>query len=429
MLLCVEIADRDDGQGRALWEEMLDALDAVSPLVDGVRPGLAFLDVHGIPGGVRAQIEQVRNVLARFERVVRIGAGPNKIAARAAAHVADATICEPGMERALLAPLPLTLLEIDPAVVERLRLLGIEQLGDLARLPHGPFVRRFGAAAAGWHELAHGIDRRPFVPRGHTVAIEASIFGEGRATDEAQVFFALRMLLANVCADLDRCGKRAGALHLAIELEDADACEFDLPLALPTAHERSLFEMLRAKLEGTTFAAAIVGLHLQARQLEEGGEEQALFCADDLDPQRVAVTIARLEAALGAKVARARTRDSHLLEERFVYEPFKLSDVAGDAVANLSEGSESGSRRVIPQLRLLEVREVPVQLHGGEPAIVDRQAVRQCVGPWRIAERRVEEPVLSRVEGRDEYDVVLEDGTFARIYRQGSHWYLRGVFE
>ncbi|MFZ0032934.1 MAG: hypothetical protein WAK84_13805 [Candidatus Cybelea sp.] len=437
MLLCVEIADRDDGQGRALWEEMLDALDAVSPLVDDVRPGLAFLDVHGIAGGVRAQIEQTRNVLARFERVMRIGAGPNKIAARAAAHVADATICEPGMERELLAPLPLTLLEIDPAVVERLRLLGIERLGDLARLPHGPFVRRFGAAAAGWHELARGIDRRPFVPRGHAVAIEASIFGEGRATDEAQVFFALRMLLANVCADLDRCGKRAGALHLAIELEDADACEFDLPLALPTAHERSLFEMLRAKLEGTTFAAAIVGLRLQARQLEEGGEEQTLFCAEDLDPQRVAVTIARLEAALGAMVARARTRDSHLLEERFVYEPFKLSDAGGDAVVNPSEGSESRSQRVIPQLRLLEVREVPVQLHGGEPAIVDRQAVRQCVGPWRIAERRVEEPILSpstqlginSVEGRDEYDVVLEDGTFARIYRQGSHWYLRGVFE
>ncbi len=42
---------------------------------------------------------------------------------------------------------------------------------------------------------------------------------------------------------------------------------------------------------------------------------------------------------------------------------------------------------LVPQLRLLEVREVPVQLRGGEPATVDRQAVRQCTGPWRIAER------------------------------------------
>ncbi len=30
---------------------------------------------------------------------------------------------------------------------------------------------------------------------------------------------------------------------------------------------------------------------------------------------------------------------------------------------------------------------------------------------------------------RDEYDVVLENGTFARIYHQGSHWYLRGIYD
>ncbi|HMF27246.1 MAG TPA: hypothetical protein VKE42_00655, partial [Candidatus Cybelea sp.] len=84
-----------------------------------------------------------------------------------------------------------------------------------------------------------------------------------------------------------------------------------------------------------------------------------------------------------------------------------------------------------PQLRLLEVREVPVQLRGGEPAMVDCQVVRQCTGPWRIAER-VDvngDFIPSGAEGRDEYDVVLEDGTFARIYHQGSHWYLRGVYE
>ncbi len=437
MLLCVSVVDkgfaRDDKERAELWEEMLDALDAVSPLVDDVRPGLAFLDMHGIAGDAGAQIAKTRCVLARFECSMRIGGGRNKIAAQAAAHVADGTICEPGSERGLLAPLPLALLEIDPVIVERLRLLGIERLRDLGRLPHGPFVRRFGTAAASWHELARGIDRRPFVPRGHAVAIEASLFGEGRASDEVQVFFALRMLLVRVCADLGRCGKRAGCLKLAVELEDADACDFEVPLATPTAHERTLFEMLRAKLEGATFAAAIVGLRLQALQLEEGGEEQTFFSADELDPHRVAVTIARLEAALGAGVARARTRDAHLLEERFAYEPFKLPS------RPMFEKREPSSE-LVPQLRLLEVREVPVQLRGGAPSIVDRQAVRQCVGPWRIAERpyapklvlsdvilslsKDEEPVT-----RDEYDVVLEDGTFARIYHQGSHWYLRGIYE
>jgi protein ImuB len=423
MLLCLSVlrqAQDDSGEimPPELWEEMLDALDAVSPLVDDVRPGLAFLDMHGISGDAPMWIAQTHRTLLRFGCALRTAVGANKIAAWAALHVADGSRCEPGAEGELLAPLPLSLLEIDPATIERLRLLGIERLGDLARLPHGPFVRRFGAAAASWHELARGIDRRPFVPRGHAVAIEASIFGEGRAADETQVFFALRMLLARICDDLERCGKRAGALRLAVELEDAEACTLDVPLATPTAHERTMFDMLRAKLEGMTFAAAIVGLRLQALQLEEGGEAQALFCADDLDPQRVAVTIARLEAALGAGISRAQTRDAHLLEERFTYEPFEPPPRA------MLEKNQTQSE-LVPQLRLLEVREVPVLLRGGEPAVVDRQAVSQCVGPWRVAERAYTSSPLSR----DEYDVVLENGTFARIYRQGSHWYLRGVYE
>lgn len=424
MLLCVSVAADwlagDEMQTRGLWEEILDALDAVSPLIDDVRPGLAFLDMHGIGNGARTWMAQTRSVLEHFGCALRLGAGPNKIAALAAAHIEDGSICEPGAEGEMLAPLPLALLDIEPATIERLRLLGIERLGELARLPHGPFVRRFGAAAAVWHELARGIDRRPFIPRAHAVAIEASIFGQGHAADETQVFFALRMLLARICADLDCCGKRAGALHLAIELEDADTCGFDVPLAIPTAQERSMFDMLRAKLEGATFAAPIVGLRLQALQLEEGGEAQVFFTTDDFDSQRVAVTIARLEAVLGERIVRAKTRDAHLLEERFVYERFELpvrtmfAATPKDACSNL-----------VPQLRLLQVREVSVQLRGGEPAIVDRQAVRQCAGPWRISERSYTPSPVTR----DEYDVALEGGTFARIYRQGSHWYLRGVYE
>ena len=80
---------------------------------------------------------------------------------------------------------------------------------------------------------------------------------------------------------------------------------------------------------------------------------------------------------------------------------------------------------LVPQLRLLEVREIAVELRAREPAMVDGQAVMQCVGPWRIAER----PFTISPVTRDEYDVVLEDGTFARIYRQNTHWYMRGVYE
>jgi protein ImuB len=424
VLLCIDLSGEIPEPEQ--WEELLDALDAVSPLIDDVRSGLAYLDMHGSPGGASAWMTQTRTLLSAYGRVARLGVGLNKIAARAAAHVADGSLCRPGSEAELLAELPLALLDIEPEMIERLTLLGIERLGDLAALPHGPFVRRFGSAAARWHELAKGVDRRPFLPRTRTVAIEASIFGEGRAVDEAQVFFALRMLLTRVCSDLERCGKRAGALHLSLELEDAGTVSYDVPLAMPTAAERTMFEMLRAKLEGATFEAPVVGLRIQARILEEGGEAQALLRAVDFDPAKVAVTIARLEAILGESVTRATMRQAHLLEERFAYEPFSLDKRKVTPLQTESDrGSAEESRTAVPQLRLLEVREIPVELRAGEPAIVDRQAVTQCAGPWRIQER----PFVPAPITRDEYDVVLADGTFARIYHQGAHWYLRGVYE
>ena len=415
------VAVYDPAQGMAWWEEVLDALDAVSPLVDDVRPGLAYLDMRGIAGEPPAWMAQTRAIVEAIGFPVRLGGGSNKICARAAAAAGDGTVCPDGGERALLAPLPLHVLDLDPGTLQRLRLLGVDRLGELAALPHGPFVRRFGPQAARWHDWARGIDATPFVPRGHAVAIEASIYGEGRADDEAQVTFALRMLLARIATDLERCGKRAGSLQLDVELEDAGTQRFDVPLATPTAQERAMLDVVRAKLEGVTFAAPIVGLRVRASQLEEGGEAVALFSGVDFDPETIAVTIARLEAVLGEPVRQARTREAHALEERFAYEPFvpPKREMLAQAVPVLQE-------TIVPQLRLLAVDEIDVGIRGGEPAFVGAppQAVLECAGPWRV-----EMGWFGEAIARDEYDVLLEDGKLYRIYRQGTRWYLRGSYE
>jgi impB/mucB/samB family C-terminal domain len=420
------VAVYDAVRGRALWEDVLDALDAVSPLVDDVRPGLAFLEMRGIEGDPQTWMLRADAALLSFGLPFRFGVGANKICARAAAYACGDGICPEGGERALLAPLPVSLLDIDDANRERLRLLGVERLGDLAQLPHGPFVRRFGAASATWHALARGIDRTPFVPRGHAVAIEAAMFGEGRADDEAQVTFALRVLLARVAADLERCGKRAGTLRLDLELEDGSVHGIDVPLATPTAHERAMLDVMRAKIEGTTFTAAIIGLRVRALQLEEGGESQALFVADDVDPQRIAVAIARLEAVLGERMQHARMHEAHALEERFGYERFELPKREMFSEAALPTGAT-----VVPQLRLMAVREIDVRMRAGEPAFVGEpeQAVLECAGPWRVEERPSTPLRTAEAIVRDEYDVLLEDGGFYRIYRQGTRWYLRGSYD
>ncbi|MDQ2865309.1 MAG: hypothetical protein M3R51_03720 [Candidatus Eremiobacteraeota bacterium] len=410
----------DPARGAALWQAMLDALDAVTPLIEDVRDGIAFLEMRGIPGDAPAWMTQIQNVLARFAMPLCLGGGINRFCSYAATWIADGTVLAQGEEAQRLHPLALDVLELDPNARERLALLGITTLGELASLPHGPFVRRFGRDAARWHEWARGIDRTPFVPRGHSIAIEASIFGEGQADDEAQVFFALRMLLTRICSDLERCGKRTSALELQIELDDGDRSPVEILLAAPTADERAMLDVLRAKLEGRQFTAPIVGLRLRAMRLEEAGEELALFTSDDIDPQHVAVALARLEAVLGEPALRARLRDAHPLEERFSYERFTVPQ------RDAFEASPAVLPALVPQLRLLEVREVDVRVLHGEPAFVGTPflAVLECAGPWRI-----EEGWFGAGIARDEYDVLLEDGELYRIYRQGTRWYVRGAYD
>ena len=77
------------------------------------------------------------------------------------------------------------------------------------------------------------------------------------------------------------------------------------------------------------------------------------------------------------------------------------------------------------QLRLLVVREIEVLVRGGAPAVVAGRRVREARGPWRIEEGWFSSTAVAR----DEYDVLLDDGTLARIYRQGKHWYMRGAYD
>jgi protein ImuB len=419
MIVCIRVPS--DALHDTAWQELLDALDAVTPLIEDARDGTAFLDMYGADGDFITWSRMIRVLLVPFGLESRIGAGPNRFCAFAATWRGDGTVIAPGEEAMTLGPLPLDVLELEPDVVQRLQLLGIATLGALAALPHGPFVRRFGPDAARWHDAARGIDRAPFVPRGHAITIEAAMLGEGSAQSEAAVIFALRVLLGRICTDLERCGKRASALQVEIELENAETARIDVQLAAATSQERAMLDVLRAKLEGASFDAPICGLRLRAMGLEEGGEAVPLLAGDEIDRANVAVVLARLEAMLGEPVRRAQTRAAHPLEERFYYIPFTVP--AGRPKAE-RQGISAAQSRLVPQLRLLAVSEIDVRLQRGQPVRVGEHAVQHVTGPWRIEEGWFASPVA-----RDEYDVQLDTGEICRIYRQGDHWYLRGSYD
>ena len=431
------VAVDDPARNRALWERALDALDAASPLVEDAGDGAAFLEMRGIAGDARHWLRSVRDAFASDAALaalpLHVALGPNAFVARAAARVRDGTVVRTGDERAFVAPLPLRILDVDSDTLERLELLGVRTLGELAALPHGPFVRRFGPAAARWHARACGRDDEPLVPRTRLVAIDRALYGEGTAEREDQLLFALRTLVARVAEDVAFLGKRCGALRFELECEDGETRTLETMLAQPTAQSSTMFELLRARLEGVVLQSPVSGLRLRAERLEEGGTELSLFAGRDPDPEIVGIALARLEAALGSQAAvRARVVPGNRYEARVAYEPF-----TADAIARSSRVPRAESRAMVRDTtgtlayRVLAPRAVDVRVRGGRPAFVGGRPVLECAGPWRVDEAWWAEALDTGglPIANDAYDVLLDDGALCRIVNERGAWYLCGSYD
>jgi hypothetical protein len=220
---------------------------------------------------------------------------------------------------------------------------------------------------------------------------------------------------------------------LSLECEDGDVHEITTRVAQPTAQPATLFELLRARLEGTVLRSPVAGLRLAAGHLENGGLQMALFTAGDPDPDALGIALARLEAALGEHHAfRARVVDGPRVERRFAFEPFTL-----EGLISTEWPSGSAAISALPgaagiQLHLIDPAPVDVLLRGGMPRFIGSppQAILEVAGPWRV-----DESWWTPATGggtplvRDEYDVLLEDGALVRIAREGDVWSLRGRYD
>jgi protein ImuB len=428
------IAVHDPAACRKLWEHALDALDAASPLIEDAACGTALLEMRGIAGSERHWIASVREAFASDAELarlpLRVAVGPSPFIARAAAQAEDGGIVRAGQERAFLAPLPLRFLDLDPGTLARLELFGVRTLGELAELPHGPFVRRFGGEAARWHARACGRDMEPLTPRARAITIDHALYGEGTAEREEQLFFALRTLTARVAEDVAGNGKRCGSLHLELECEDGTASVLETMLAQPTAQSATMFDLVRARLEGTTFASPVSGMRLRAERLEEGGTELSLFAGRDPDLEIVGIALGRLEAALGPyAVRRARVGHGNRYETRLAYEPFNASTLIRTTRPNAAPEPPPATGTFT--YRLLPPRAVEVRVRDGRPAFVGADAVLECAGPWRV-----DEAWWSGTLGaggvavtQDAYDVLLAGGTLCRLFKESGHWYIGGVYD
>jgi len=395
-----------------------DPVRAVGAGLAPAPPPLPMGEGRG-EGKTSAEVRLGRDILSAVEKAglpARIGLAASKLAARVAANLPDSPSVVPdGEEAEFLAPLPLERLAPEIEIAEILERWGIRSIGELARLPEGEVASRLGELGRELHATARGIDPRPLAPRVPPLVLTEGMDLEWPlATLEPFLFLghaALERLVARLEAQALACTR----LEIVLKL-DPDGCDARaIRLPAPTRDAKTLLTLVRLELEAHPPGAPVAGFAFTAEPDQPRRAQLALFGPAALSPDRLATTIARLAALLGAdRVGSPQAVDGHR-PERFAlarYAPPPPPDLAHPPKAGRGLLAvrvlrpplpldviveESGDRAIQPSsdreipnpqspvtklssLRLLSLKTAP----DATPAISG--SVKVSSGPWSMEE-------------------------------------------
>jgi protein ImuB len=205
------------------WDAAIERLESIGAAVEPARPGLGCFDAAGLVrlhgGRLEGVLEAARAALRARAIVPRLGAGPTRFVAVAAASRARARRPEVVQRADLLGGEPVELLSLREetvALVEPLERLGIDTLGDLARLPRAALADRFGPAGLLAADLVAGRDT-PLRPRLASERLEEALELPEAGSGE-QLERALGMLVDRLLARRERRARTLRAVVLSAKL-------------------------------------------------------------------------------------------------------------------------------------------------------------------------------------------------------------------
>ena len=279
----LRLAPPDPEGVRGLWREVLDRLERIGAAVESDQAGSAFFEaggLHGIHGGhLEGVLSAARRALGRG---VRLGAGPSRFAALAAARRARprrTEVVPKGGVRRWLAPLPVSHLRSRPELgplADTLERLGIRTLGELSELPAPAVAERFGHPGLLALDLARGRDtplepRRPAEPVLERLELPEAALGQ-------QLERALELLVARVLARPERRGRSLRSAALSARFVAGGTWRTRVTLRHASADANRIQTALAPKLAELPAPADSIALeveafgppaHDQARLIEE----------------------------------------------------------------------------------------------------------------------------------------------------------------
>ncbi|HTA97565.1 MAG TPA: hypothetical protein VK730_07970 [Solirubrobacteraceae bacterium] len=310
------------------WERIVRALEGIGAAVEPAREGLAYFEADGLRGLHGSDTHTISAARRALSRPVRIGVGPTRFCAMAAALGSSARrtkIVQGQAARSYLDGRPIDLLglrEDTAALVEPLQRLGVHTLGELRKLGRDALADRFGKPGTLAYRLAGGEDS-PLVPRRVEEALEEAL-EVGDAGSGPMLERVLGVLVDRLLARPERRGRTVRAVVLSARLVGGGTWREQVVFrqALGDAKRVGLALSLRLPL----LPAPAESLCLGVKRFGPGGGDQRSLLEQDKQARLVRLgeavnqvrTVAGHDAALRAVCI---DPDSRVPERRVVLTP------------------------------------------------------------------------------------------------------------
>ncbi len=226
-----------------------------------------------------------------------------------------------------LLALPVAALRLPAGLAADLGRVGLRTIGDLARLPRAPLAARYGAVVLQRLDRMLGAAPEPIAPRPPPLRwLSRLAFAEPIAQREA-IEAATRRLVEDLCTQLERAGRGARRLDLALFRVDAVVQRLGAGASLPSHDPAHLFRLFRERFDTVEPGFGIDAMVLKATATEAVTAVQAGFGARP-DVTALAQLVDRLRsrppACAGAerRVASLVPQDSHWPERAGTVRPF-----------------------------------------------------------------------------------------------------------
>jgi protein ImuB len=316
-----ELLEPDSGGAARLAERIAAALYDLSPIVEVRVEGAAWIDLEGVAQETLALREMRRRLRDATGAEPRLGLASGPFTARvAAARARPGRLLSVDAAPGFLAPLPVAELALEPWQAERLELLGLRTLADVARIGPRQLESQLGREGRAAALRARGDEPDQLIAWVPPRSTSAHRQFEPPLEEREALLFVGRALCDELALELDLRGAGAKRVRVLLDSEERESL-----VRHPLSSAAELFGLVGSWLRQWQPAEPVGRMELELPLLEPAGRRQLrLWVRGDGSEEEVKAAIERLQERHGAEVAlhpEPALASSPIPAQRFRWDP------------------------------------------------------------------------------------------------------------